>query len=92
MKDSLQPDIAKSRKYLRWVDAPIWVKIGRNIRDCRKWKKFTPEEVALKANIDLTRYKRMERAIVRDITFDEALRIATALKIRKDSIDEIFHC
>ncbi len=75
-----------ARKYLKWVDAPIWVKIGRNIRDCRKWKCLTPEQVAFKAKIDLKRYKRMERAIVLDITHDETYRIAAALNIDIDNV------
>lgn len=77
------------RKYLKWVDAPIWVKIGRNIKDCRKWKSRTQEEVASRAKIDLKRYKRMERAIVRDITHEETLRIAQALRIDDEMV--IYH-
>lgn len=80
-----------ARKYLKWFDAPIWVKIGRSIRDCRKWKGFTIEQVASRAQIDLKRYKRMERAVVRDITFDETFRIAKALNIDEDDIDNIIH-
>lgn len=76
---------------MRWIDAPIWVKIGRNIKDCRKWKGVTPEQVASRAKIDLGRYKRMERAVVQDITFDEVFRIAKALKIGDDGIDNIIH-
>ena len=75
-----------ARKYLKWCNAPIWVKIGRNIKDCRKWKGLTPEEVAFKAMIDLKRYKRMERAIVQDITYDETFRIADALRIDEDNV------
>lgn len=75
-----------ARKYLKWVEAPIWTKIGRNIKDCRKWKDATPEQVASKAKIDLKRYKRMERGVVQDLTFDEALRISNVLKIDDDNI------
>ena len=75
------------RKYLKWVDAPIWVKIGRNIRDCRKWKNLTPEQVALSSKIDLSRYKRMERGIVQDINFDETHRIALAMKVDEEDIE-----
>jgi len=71
---------------MRWVDAPIWVKVGRDIKYCRKWKNLTPEQVAFKAKIDLKRYKRMERAIVQDITIDEAFRIARALKIDSEML------
>lgn len=78
-----------ARKYLKWVDAPIWIKIGRNIKDCRKWKGFTQEQVAIKAKIDPKRYKRMERAIVKDITHDETYRIACVLKIDDEYI--IYH-
>lgn len=80
-----------ARKYLKWVNAPIWVKIGRNIRDCRKWKGATPEQIASRANIDLKRYKRMERSVVQDITFDEVFRIAKALKLEGSSIENIMY-
>lgn len=80
-----------ARKYLKWVDAPIWIKIGRNIRDCRKWKNATPEEIASRAKIDLKRYKRMERAVVKDITFDEVFRIAKALKMSENDIENIIY-
>ena len=79
------------KKYLKWVNAPIWVKIGRNIKNCRKWKGLTPEQVAFKAKIELKRYKRMERAIVRDITHDETWRIARALKLGDDDEQIVFH-
>jgi transcriptional regulator with XRE-family HTH domain len=75
---------------MKWVSSPIWVKIGRNIKNCRKWKGLTPEQVAFKAKIELKRYKRMERAIVRDITHDETLRIAQALNLGND--DEMIVC
>ncbi len=80
-----------ARKYLKWVDAPIWMKICRNVRDCRNWKGGTPEEVALKAGIDLKRYKRIERGLVQDITFDEAYRIGTALGLAKGALDNIMY-
>lgn len=80
-----------SRKYIKWVNSPIWVKIGRNIKNCRKWKGLTPEQVAFKAKIELKRYKRMERAIVRDITHDETLRIAHALNLGNDDEMIVFH-
>jgi len=79
------------KKYLKWVNAPIWVKIGRNIKNCRKWKGLTLEQVAFKAKIELKRYKRMERAIVRDITHDETWRIARALKLGDDDEQIVFH-
>lgn len=72
---------------MKWVDAPIWVKIGRNIKHCREWKGFAPGEVASKAKIDLKRYKQLERAIVKDITYDETLMIARALRVDQDQID-----
>lgn len=75
------------RKYLKWVDAPIWVKIGRNIRDCRKWKDLSAEQVALRSKIDLRRYKRMERGVTKDINFDETHRIALAIKVDEEDID-----
>ncbi|HHT9136997.1 MAG TPA: helix-turn-helix domain-containing protein [Candidatus Wunengus sp. YC60] len=75
-----------ARKYLKWCDAPIWVKICRNVKDCRRWKGFTPEKLAAKANIDLKRYKRIERALVQDITYDETYRIARALRIDEDNV------
>lgn len=68
-----------SRKYLRWSDAPLWMKICRNVRSGRKWKGGTPEQIAAKAAIDIKRYKRIERGLAQDITFDEADRIADAL-------------
>jgi len=71
---------------MKWIDAPVWVQVGRNIKHCRKWKKFTPEYVASKANIDLKRYKRMERDLVKDITIDEALRIKDALQAIQEEI------
>lgn len=81
-----------ARKYQRWVDSPMWMKICKNVRDCRKWKEFTPEQIAIKAGIDLKKYKRIERAVAKDITFDEVFRIAKALKIEKGSdIDNIMH-
>lgn len=73
-------------KYLKWKDAPIWLKICRNIKDARKCQNKTPEYVAENAGIDLKRYKRIERAMVNDITFDEACKIADALKIDFDNI------
>lgn len=75
-----------ARKYLKWVDAPVWVKTGRNILVHRKWRNLTQEEVATKGRIDLKRYKRMERAIVEDITIDEGYRIAKALKVSEEMI------
>lgn len=78
--------IRMARKYLKWRDAPIWVKTGRNIKDHRRWRGLTPEAVASKARIDLKRYKRMERAIVEDITIVEAKMIADALKVSEEMI------
>ncbi len=80
-----------ARKYLRWVDSPLWMKICKNIRDCRKWKGAAQEQVASKAGIDLKRYKRMERAVIRDVTFDEVFRISKALRINYEDIDNIIH-
>lgn len=74
------------RKYVRWEDAPVWVKVGRCVRNYRKWREITPEQAALRAKIDVKRYKRIERAIVQDITIDEAYRIVDALKIYPDEI------
>ncbi len=71
---------------MKWIDAPIWVKIGRRIKCCRKWKGLTQEKVALVAKIDLKRYKRIERAIVKDITIEEAFRIKEALHVSQEEI------
>lgn len=77
---------------MKWVDAPLWMKICRNVKVCRKWKKDVPEHVAFKANIDLKRYKRIERGVAQDITFDEVYRIAKVLKIERASdIDNIIY-
>ena len=75
-----------SRKYLKWVNAPVWVQVGRSIGYCRKWKGVTQEEVASLAGIDLKRYKRMERTLVRDITIVEADNIAKALHVSREEI------
>lgn len=56
----------------------------KNVRDCRNWKKATQEDVARKAGIDLKRYKSIERAVAKDLTFDEVWRIAKALKITSE--------
>lgn len=71
---------------MKWVDAPIWVKVGRDMKSCRIWKKLTQEQVAKRADVDLKRYKRMERTIVKDITIDEAFRITKALRVSQDEI------
>ncbi len=75
-----------TRTYIKWVDAPIWVKVGRNIRDCRKWKKYTPEKLAFEAKIDLKRFKRIERGLTEDITIYEALRIQHVLQVSQEEI------
>lgn len=71
---------------MKWVDAPIWVKVGRNVKSCRKWRGLTPEKVALEAKIDLKRYKRIERTIIQDITIKEAINIAAALKVSQEEV------
>ncbi|MBI3485736.1 helix-turn-helix domain-containing protein [Candidatus Daviesbacteria bacterium] len=64
----------------------MWVKVGRNIKHCRKWKGLTPEELASRARINLKRYKRMEKAIVQDITIVEAFNIKDALGVSQEEI------
>ncbi|HLL61165.1 MAG TPA: helix-turn-helix transcriptional regulator [Candidatus Nitrosocosmicus sp.] len=71
---------------MRWVDAPIWVKVARNVKNCRKWKNLSKEQVASRAKIDLKRYKRIEREVVKDITIDEAFRMQKAMKVHQEEI------
>ncbi len=75
-----------ARKYLTWDKAPAWIKVERSIKNYRKWRKITLEEAATRAKIDLKRYKRIERAVVPDITIDEAYRMVEVLKIYPDEI------
>ncbi len=75
-----------ARKYLKWDDAPAWIKVERSIRNYRKWRKITVEEAAAKAKIDLKRYKKIEKAMIPDITIDEAYRMVDVLKIYPDEI------
>lgn len=75
-----------ARKYLTWDKAPTWIKVERAIKNYREWREITPEEAAKRAGIDLKRYKRIERAVVPDITIDEAYRMVKVLKIYPDEI------
>lgn len=75
-----------ARKYLKWPDAPIWVKIGRNIYHTRKWKNLTQEQVASRAKVDIKRYKKMERTLIQDITHDETTRITNAMRLDDDEM------
>lgn len=75
-----------ARKYLKWINAPIWVKVGRNVKNIRRWKGLTQETVALRSAIDLKTFKRIERGLVRDITIEQAFRIILALKCSPDAI------
>ena len=71
---------------MKWIDAPVWVQTGRNMKSIRKWKAFSQEEIAQKAGIDLKRYKRMERGIVFDITIVEGMNIAQAFEVSYEEI------
>lgn len=74
------------RKYLKLIDAPLWIRVARTIKITRKWKKLTKEDLASKANIDIKRYKRIERELVKDITIVEIGNIADAMNLNIDDI------
>lgn len=59
----------------RWIDLPLWMKIGYRIRDLRKWREMSQEEVALEIGLDLKTYKMVEKGETKSLTLEEVFKL-----------------
>ncbi|OGE31138.1 hypothetical protein A3C59_03985 [Candidatus Daviesbacteria bacterium RIFCSPHIGHO2_02_FULL_36_13] len=71
---------------MRWIDAPIWVKTGRFIKWARVFRNYTQGELAMKSGIELKLLRKIEKGAYRDITIEQAYRVALTLGCEVEEI------
>lgn len=69
-----------------WRNLTRWKQIGVFIRDSRKWRNLSHDQLASKAKIEVRYLKRMERGKTESVTLEEIFKIKEALRV---SIEEI---
>ena len=69
-----------------WRNLTLWKQIGVFIRDTRKWRNLSHEQLASEANIDVRLLKRMERGKTELVTLEDIFRIKSVLNV---SIEEL---
>lgn len=70
-----------------WRNLSLWKKIGSNVKDIRKWRELTDLQVSEKTEIELKRYRKIERGQTESVTLKE---IVSLIKLFDVYPEEIF--